>query len=146
LVAYAADKKLHELVQLIKGFTSSLDKAGRDPVSDSSPATYRLDQALAEREYPKHVKQQLYQTIRKYAKCNCLGEKNNVDAIARRKEHISRLRLRPSRDVEEGHVWFEMLFSSQPAVTPLPDRVEWQHMKIQVSRYVMCLLLESFIL
>ncbi|KAK5442672.1 hypothetical protein LTS15_010879 [Exophiala xenobiotica] len=133
LVAYASDKKLHKLVQLIRGFTSSLDKAGRDLVLDSSPATHRLGRALAESEYPKHVKQQLYQAIRQYAKCNCLSEKNSVDAIARHKEHISRLRLRPSRDVEEGHVWFDMLFSSQRAVTPLPDRVEWQHMKIQVS-------------
>ncbi|KAK5295589.1 hypothetical protein LTR99_009178 [Exophiala xenobiotica] len=133
LVAYASGKKLHKLVQLIRGFTSSLDKAGRDLVLDSSPATYRVGRALAESEYPKHVKQQLYQTIRKYAKCNCLSDKNDADAIASHKEHISRLRLRPSRNVEEGLIWFDMLFSSQPAVTPLPDRVEWQHLKIQVS-------------
>ncbi|KAJ9497558.1 hypothetical protein H2202_006982 [Exophiala xenobiotica] len=132
LAAYASDKKLQRLVQLIRGFTSSLDNAGRDLVLDSSPATHRLDRELAESEYPKHVKQQLYQTIRKYAKCNCLSDKNNADAIARHKGHISRLRLRPSRDVEEGHVWFDMLFSSQPAVIPLPDRMEWQHLKIQV--------------
>ncbi|KAK5281284.1 hypothetical protein LTR20_006844 [Exophiala xenobiotica] len=134
LLAYASDKTLQKLVQLIKGFTSSLDQAGRDLVLDSSPATPRLDRALSESEYPKHVKQQLYQTIRKYAKCNCLSDKNNADAIASHKEHISRLRLRPSRNVEEGLIWFDMLFSSQPAVTPLPPRVEWQHLKIQVSR------------
>ena len=44
------------------------------------------------------------------------------------KTHLSRLRLKPFRDVKERSICFDMVFSSRPSFPPLLQGVEWQHM------------------
>ncbi|OAL30829.1 hypothetical protein AYO22_01449 [Fonsecaea multimorphosa] len=132
LLAYASAEKLPKLVALVRNFAGKGFQSETAQYSTQSFTRHRSELATSQSVYPKHVSQQLYQTLRKYSACQCVSETNNNAGPVLEKTHLSRLRLRPSRDVKETFVCFDMVFSSLPPSSLALKRVEWQHLQFQV--------------
>lgn len=135
LLAYAADGRLPKLIALVKGFTSHHSPAGTTHSLQAAvaPSKHSVLGKYTSQQYPKHVSRQLYQTVCKYSTCKCTEDGSNR-TNARKKAHLSRLRLRPFRNLEERFVCFDMVFSSRSTFPPVPHEIEWQHFQFQVSR------------
>ncbi|KIW62542.1 hypothetical protein PV04_10710 [Phialophora macrospora] len=136
LLAYGAEGRLPKLLALVRGFASRHSEAGTtQPVADARrSALMNKAKTTTLNEYPKHVGKQLYRTLCQYSTCQCAEDESlHVAASAQRKQHLSRLRLRPCRDVKGCFICFDMVFSSRPVFPSFLQDVEWQHMQFQVS-------------
>ncbi|KAJ9614447.1 hypothetical protein H2200_002583 [Cladophialophora chaetospira] len=134
LLAYAAEGRLPKLTALVRGFAGA--EGAMQPVQSfvapvKSPSL--ASKLIPQNEYPRHVSKQLYQTLCRYSTCQC-DENDEIRATTpmRRKAHLSRLRLKPFREVKERFVCFDMVFSSRPVHPFLLREIEWQHMQFQV--------------
>jgi hypothetical protein len=139
LLAYALEGRIPKLIALVRGFASRRhENVATQPLQASMAAPKHpgiVNKAISQNEYPKHVSEQLYRTLCKYSNCQC-NEHGSIHAAAptQKKTHLSRLRLKPFRDVKERSVCFDMVFSSRPGFPPLLQGIEWQHMQFQVSK------------
>ncbi|OAG39813.1 hypothetical protein AYO21_05878 [Fonsecaea monophora] len=133
LLAYASAGKLPKLIALVKGFAGHQPQSATAEDSRQSFFGRRPGQLTMQEDYPNHVRQQLYQTLREHSRCVCVVETSeSADAVPQNRRHLSRLRLRPSRNVNQTFIRYDMVFSSRPVLSSTLKRIDWQHMQFQV--------------
>ena len=139
MLAYASHGRLPKLIVLVKGFASRRPETTVGQLDQLlGPAS--TQQRLAPKspgpiEYPKHVSKQFYQVLCRHSKCLCAQRQlDDPTSTVTKEGHMSRLRLKPSREVREKVISFDMVFSSRPASFSPLNVIDWQHMQFQVSR------------
>ncbi|KAH0538095.1 hypothetical protein FGG08_005307 [Glutinoglossum americanum] len=79
-------------------------------------------------DYPKDVNILLYSVLHEHTCCNCIDKEARKDL----RRHRARLLLKSTRcPAEDGHIHFDMLFSSAPSCS-LSRLVYWQDMQLLV--------------
>lgn len=132
LLAYAAEGRLPKLIAFVRGFASSHSvQSASAQILATSARTSKLEPHV---EYPKHVSQQLYQTLLKYSTCECPAHDTPAGPGERKRHLPSRLRLRDSRIIKDKWICFDMAFSPATTSSVALSRVDWQHMQFRIRR------------
>ncbi|KAJ5718316.1 hypothetical protein N7488_003962 [Penicillium malachiteum] len=120
-------KFAEKTIEHFRGFTKPSRRSSKLDAGFNTTSTRKT----SEPQYPRHVNELVYRTLREYAYCSC-----EVDGIREvmRKSHLARLLLQPPCEEEftrRNMYQFDLLFSSGPLEKEAMLR-HWQDVELMV--------------
>jgi hypothetical protein len=82
-------------------------------------------------DFPAHVHETFYKTLKRYSQCCCSGPGANLGAL----QHQGKLLLKEKTQIQDDDVVFDTVFS-RPAQRNSAGDVEWQHLRFHISMYI----------
>ena len=82
-------------------------------------------------DFPAHVYETFYKTLKKYSQCCCNPSGAQLGAL----QHQGKLLLKEKAQIKDDDVIFDTVFSRAPQRLSAGD-VEWQHLRFHISVYI----------